>query len=233
MDCFALARNDGGRIVPALLPTLLLDLDGTLVDPAPGIIGSVRHALASLGHEPPPFEALHWVIGPPLRESFPILMGDPSRAEEAVAAYRAVYSTTGLYEATPYPGMREALATFKESGARMFVCTSKPRPFALRVLEHFGFSSLFDAVYGAELDGRFDDKAELLAHLLGQEKIAPESACMIGDRKFDIGAARASGVRCVGALWGYGGEAELRDAGADALCAAPGALARVVAGLFA
>ena len=215
------------------LPTLLLDLDGTLVDPAPGIIGSVRHALASLGHEPPPFEALHWVIGPPLRESFPRLMGDDAAVEAAVAAYRAVYSKTGLYEATPYPGVREALAAFKARGARLFVCTSKPRPFALRVLEHFGFSPFFDAVYGADLDGRFDDKAELLAHLLRHEKIAPETACMIGDRKFDIGAAKASGVRSVGVLWGYGGAAELRAAGADALCAAPGELAGVVAELFA
>lgn len=212
---------------------LLVDLDGTLVDPARGIIGSFRHALTTLGHPAPPFESLHWVIGPPLRESFPRLMGEDGRVEEALAAYRAVYSKSGLYEATPYPGAREALAAFRTQGVRLFLCTSKPRPFALRVLEHFDFLALFDGVYGAEFDGRFDDKAELLAHLLREERLAPADACMIGDRKFDIGAARASGVRSVGVLWGYGGAAELREAGADALCAEPADLPGVVARLFA
>ena len=50
--------------------TLLLDLDGTLVDPAPGILGSVRDALSALGADPPETDDLKWVIGPPIRESF-------------------------------------------------------------------------------------------------------------------------------------------------------------------
>jgi phosphoglycolate phosphatase len=79
-------------------------------------------------------------------------------------------------------------------------------------------------VYGPELDGRFEDKAELLAHLLTRERVEPEAAVMIGDRAADVRAAKASGVRSIGVLWGYGSEQELNDAGADALCATPGEL---------
>ena len=201
--------------------TLLFDLDGTLVDPAKGIIGAFRSALMSLGHQAPAFETLGWVIGPPLRESFPKLMGDDPRVEEAVAAYRLVYSGGLMFEATPYPGVREVLARFKARGDRMIVCTAKPRPFALRVLERFDLSGFFSAVYGAELDGRFDDKADLMAHLVARERVAAPRACMIGDRAFDILAAKANGIASIGVLWGYGGEAELRAAGADALCGSP------------
>ena len=79
---------------------------------------------------------------------------------------------------------------------------------------------------GPELEeGRFDDKAELLGHLLATEEVSPERAIMIGDRAGEIVGARANRVRSIGVLWGYGSESELGDAGADGLCATPDDLA--------
>ena len=123
-----------------------------------------------------------------------------------------------------YPGVPEMLRDIARAGARAFVATGKPLVYASRIIEHFALEHHFAAVYGSELGGRFDDKAELIAHLLATESIPAARAVMVGDRAGDVIAARANGVRSIGVLWGFGSEAELRDAGADTLCAAPGEL---------
>lgn len=206
--------------------TALVDLDGTLTDPADGILGGFEHALRALGAPIPVRADLGWVIGPPLRKAFPQLIADPTteRVEAAVAAYRAYYSVTGLYEADVYLGIPAALEALAASGFRLVLCTAKPRVFAGPVIAHFGLDRHFEAVYGAELDGRFDDKGELIAHILAERRLAPAACIMIGDRGSDMAAARRNGVAGIGVTWGYGSRAELSDAGAARLCEAPSAL---------
>jgi phosphoglycolate phosphatase len=204
--------------------TILLDLDGTLVDPLIGILGSYRHALEQLGFALDPADDLKWAIGPPLRQSFAKLFAGAHDPEEAVRLYRERYAAGGIFEATPYPGMLEAVDALRQAGYDLMVCTAKAQVFAVRIVERFGFAPFLSGVYGAELDGRFDDKGELIAHILQTRGLAPVQVCMVGDRDNDILAARRSGVASVGVLWGYGGEAELGSAGADRIIATPGEL---------
>jgi phosphoglycolate phosphatase len=204
--------------------TILLDLDGTLVDPSVGIIACYRGALEALGYPVGPEVDLRWVIGPPPRTSFAKLMGGQGDPEEALRLYRARYGETGLFQATVYPGVVEMLAALRDRGHRLLLCTSKARPFAERVVAHFGLAPYLAGVYGAELGGRLDDKGDLVAHLLETEGLAAGAACMVGDREYDMLAAARHGMAAIGVLWGYGDEAELRRAGATALVAAPGEL---------
>ncbi len=206
--------------------TALVDLDGTLTDPADGIIGGFEFALRRLGAPVPARPELTWVIGPPLRKAFPKLLPDTDdeHVEAAVAAYREYYSATGIFEASVYAGIPEALETFRSAGWRLLLCTAKPRVFAGPVLDHFGLADDFDEVYGSELDGRFDDKGELIGHILAQHRGAITEVVMIGDRGSDMTAASRNAVGGVGVTWGYGSIDELRDAGAGHLCHAPGDL---------
>jgi phosphoglycolate phosphatase len=201
--------------------TVLFDLDGTLTDPAPGIIGSVRKALVDLGHEPPPFEALTWVIGPSLRQSFAQLLpagGDP---EAALERYRFHYRGGGMYDLSLYPGIMEAVTTVRAASGRMFVCTAKPEPYAVPIVEHVGYAPLFERVYGAALDGSLDDKADIIAKIIAEQGIDPRRTVMIGDRLHDIHAAQRHGIRSIGVAWGYGGVDELTEAGATVICQRP------------
>jgi phosphoglycolate phosphatase len=93
------------------------------------------------------------------------------------------------------------------------VVTSKPHVFASEIVQHFGLSGFFEKVYGSELSGENTDKRELIREVLLQEAVAPEDACMVGDRAQDIVGARHNGVEAVGVLWGYGSEEELLAAG--------------------
>jgi phosphoglycolate phosphatase len=211
---------------------LLFDLDGTLTDPKLGIVTCIRFALDRLATPCPSDDVLARYIGPPLRGTFATLLGtrDPGRIEEAMRRYRERFTETGLYENRVYDGVPAMLECASRSAASAYVATSKPAVYAERIVEHFGLDQHFRKVYGAELDGTYDDKAELVAHLVAAERVAPEAAVMIGDRAADVRAAQANGIRSIGVLWGYGCEQELVKAGADALCRTPLELAAYLTG---
>ena len=206
--------------------TVLFDLDGTLTDSRAGITASIRHALERLGRPCPGDEVLATYIGPPLRDTLSTLLetSDPALVETALAHYRARYDDVGLFENAVYDGVPEMLEDAARLAGTMLVATAKLRHAATRIVTHFDLARHFHAVYGAEPDGRFDRKTDLLGHLIDTGVIRAETAVMVGDRDLDIAAARAHRIRSVGALWGFGDRRELTDAGADDLCESPRAL---------
>lgn len=214
------------------MTAVLLDFDGTLTDSRPGILASYDAALRALGHEPDPALDMTWLIGPPMRDVIGQALahyGD-DRADEAVEAYRAHYRTIGLLDSTLYDGVRPLLRALRDNGRRLFLATAKRTDISRDMLARFGLLPLFDGVYGSEPGGALDHKPELIAHILAQERLSPEDAVMVGDRRYDITGAHANGLRAIGALWGYGTREELEQAGADGLAANPAALAETLLG---
>jgi phosphoglycolate phosphatase len=211
-------------------PSVLLDLDGTLVDSQPGILSSCSNALRALGHDPGPSLDLSGLIGPPIEDVMRSLLrpyGD-DRVTEAVAAYRADYGLNGLLRSTLYAGVPQALADLRRSGAQLYLATSKRRTFAVRILEHTKIAAFFDGVYGSEDGGALDHKPELIAHIVERHALAPDLCVMVGDRRYDITGAHANKIRAIGVLWGYGSRDELKLAGADCLVADPADLLEAV-----
>ena len=206
---------------------VLFDLDGTLTDPRPGIVGCIRFALDRLRVPCPRDDVLVSYIAPPLRGTFATLLdtSDAERIEEALRLYRQRFADTGLYENEVYEGVPALLDTLGHAAMAAYVVTSKPAVYAERIVKHLRLRHHFRKVYGAELDGRWDDKAELLAYLLATEGVGPSASVMVGDRAVDVMAAKANKIRSIGVLWGYGSEAELTDANADMLCRTPSELA--------
>ena len=213
---------------PAPRPLVLLfDLDGTLTDSRSGIVRCMKRALDTLGAPCPPDDVLASFIGPPLQGTFATLLAtsDQSLIERAIALYREEYGERGLFENEIYAGVAQMLDQACELASAAFVATAKAKIYADRIVRRLGLERYFAGVYGSDLSGRLDDKADLLAHLLASENVSPERTVMIGDRAADIVSARANRVRSIGVLWGYGSESELKNAGADALCGAPAELA--------
>lgn len=211
-------------------PVALLDLDGTLIDPRPGITRSVQAGLAAVGIEPEPADAYLAWIGPPLRESFLQLGGvAPGDLDRAVAGYRARFDRVGWREHELYPGVVDALGDLRRAGWRLAVVTSKPEVFARRIVTHCDLDATFDDVVGSELDGRLSAKAELVAHALDRlGGVTPDGAAMVGDREHDVIGALACGVAAVGVAWGYGEPARLVAEGAVAVAARPADLPAVL-----
>jgi len=207
--------------------SVLLDLDGTLVDSQPGIVASCLAALRALGHDPG--EALDISIGPPLEDILQALLrayGD-DRIEQAVAAYRQHYGETGLLGSEPYPGICGALQDMRRAGLRIYLATSKREVFARKILENLKLAAYFDGIYGSVPGGELDHKPELLAHILSERDICASHSLMVGDRRHDIVGAHAVKMRGLGALWGFGSREELEAAAADQLVERPADLARM------
>lgn len=195
---------------------ILFDLDGTLTDPKVGILTSVQHALRQLGERVPEMNELRWCIGPPLKDAFLAMFG-PGQEERVAAAvrhFRERFGDVGLFENEVYPGVPGMLDELRSAGHTLHLATSKPRVFAVRILERFGLAGCFSSVDGSELDGTLSDKAELIAHILERERICPGDAVMIGDREHDMIGAGVNRVAGIGVLWGYGARGELEAAGA-------------------
>jgi phosphoglycolate phosphatase len=209
------------------MDALFFDLDGTLSDPFEGFARSLRFAFEELGFDPPPDAEIRSLIGPPLHVSMRARFVDQALADEMVRVFRVRYADTGLFENVVYPGVRKLLDALA-GRLPLFVCTTKPRAYALPILEHFGLGETFAGVYGSELDGTNADKRVLLAHALAEQRLVPgPRIALLGDREFDLIAARTNAVAAWGAAWGYGTAQEL--AGADHVFAAPHEVAAFIA----
>lgn len=199
-----------------MITYLLFDLDGTLTNPQEGITKCVQHALRAFGIEEPDLEKLIPFIGPPLIQSFMEFYNmSEEDARKAVAVYRERFSTVGLFENFPYPGIADMLAELKAQGKILAVASSKPTIYVRRILEKFELAPYFDVIEGSNLDGTRVDKKEVIAEVLSQlDNPSADDLLMIGDRKFDVIGARETGFGCVGVRFGFAAPDELEQSGA-------------------
>ncbi len=195
---------------------ILWDLDGTLIDPKEGILRSIQYALEKFGRPVPEMDELLWCIGPPLYESFPILVPetDHQGVRRLVDLYRERFGDVGLYENIVYSHIPELLSKVSAK-KKLFTATSKPHVFAKKILQHFQLDHHFEHIHGSELSGERCEKADLIRYILETEKLNPEETVIIGDRKHDIVGAKKAGITSIGITWGYGSHEELTSAGAD------------------
>lgn len=201
-------------------PILLFDLDGTLIDSAVGIGRCVAHALERCGHPGLADGELRGWIGPALRLSFGAVL-EASQVDAAIAHYHERFEAIGWREHTIYEGIAAVVDALHADGHRLAVVTAKTAPHARRIVAHLPFGDRFEAIVGASEDGRLSHKPELIGAALARLGANANDCIMIGDRHLDIEGARSHGMHSVGVLWGFGGESELRDAGAGFLAKTP------------
>lgn len=195
---------------------ILFDLDGTLTDPGLGITNSVIYALKKFNITPPKNEELYTFIGPPLMESFQKYYGmTKEQSVTAVEYYREYYVPTGMFENAVYEGIDEMLKTLTDMGKKVFLATSKPEVFAIKILEHYDLKKYFTFIGGSTLDETRVNKDEVIAYVLENIPEKDHSKLiMVGDRHHDITGSVKNDLESIGVLFGYGDREELNDAGA-------------------
>lgn len=196
--------------------SVLFDLDGTILDSAPGILRSLKDTFANVGVPIPPDSELIHYVGPPLIDSLRNRAGfDEAKAAEVLALYRKDYRKDGIFDAAIFPGMVGLLSSLKDSGVSLALATSKPEAQALRALDHFELRQFFDVVAGATEDETRSSKADIIAHALEEMRSRGsnlEATVMVGDRIYDIEGAAANGVPTIIVEWGYGSPEEATGA---------------------
>ena len=195
---------------------LLFDLDGTLCESGPGILGAFRYSLDRMGFVFPDVDPKTF-IGPPLIDLYQQYCGMTyDEANEAIRLYREYYARESLYHTPAYPDIRGVLDSLRERGFRLAVATSKPDAMSKKLMGLVGLADCFEEIVGASLDESCHKKGDVIAkalRLLGDPD--PAGVLMIGDRAEDIRGAKENGIASCGVLYGYGSLKELESAGAD------------------
>ena len=174
---------------------MLFDLDGTLIDSAPGIFDSFEFTLAQYEMTVPQ-ERLRRFLGPPLRESFAKLL-PPDEVERAVEIYRAHYAeASGALTKAISRHKRTSECAPEATGYIYALATSKVRYAALKLLDKLELTPYFDYIGGSSPDASLDTKTAVIRHVLAQPCVQDKRAVMVGDRDNDMhwgGGLRAAG----------------------------------------
>lgn len=200
---------------------VIFDLDGVLADSHRSITSSLRRAFAAQGLAPRDEAELTALVGPPFHLGFADLLGvapDSETVVALIARYRDDYRATYLEQTPTFPGTPEVLATLARS-RRLGVATSKPLAFAEPLIVALGLRDFFDVVCGPAADAIGETKSVTVARALCG--LGATRGAMVGDRLYDMLAAREHGLLAVGVTSGIGTAAELTAAGADVLVDEP------------
>ncbi len=203
-------------------PALVFDLDGTLVDTAPDLLGALNAILLQEGRPPVNHADLRHLVGfgarTMLAEAFR-MTGEPmdeDRLPDLIDAYIAHYKKHIAVASRPFPGVEATLAALKADGARLAVLTNKPQELTDLLLPALKLEGYFAAIHGA---GRLEvskPDARVFHAVVDELGGAGKGAVMIGDSITDVNTARAAGVPVIVVDYGYTPE-PAHTLGADAV----------------
>jgi phosphoglycolate phosphatase len=189
---------------------VVFDLDGTLIHSAPDLHAALNRLMAMEERRSLEISEVIRMIGdgvPKLVERGYRATGElPGRAEldEMTRRFVADYENHATDLTTLFPNVAETLKVLTENQVPMGICTNKPQAASLKVLNHFGLSSFFQAVVGGDqLPGVRKPNPRHLMAALDILNVAPKDAVMIGDSPNDIDVAINAGVTSVAVSFGY------------------------------
>ena len=215
---------------PDARPLVLFDMDGTLTDPADGIISCHRWALAEVGFDVPSDLDTNAMIGPPAEEAYAMIGVPADLIPKATRRYRERFAIAGWLEDSPYPGIPELISQLSAAGWMIGVATMKLEPFAERIVDRVGLRPHIDVVSGSDAARTRLTKRAVIEHALAQLDRTPSGVAMVGDRRHDIDAARSLQMTGIGAAWGFGSIDELIAAAAHAIAVTPADVAEFLLG---
>ena len=197
---------------------VIFDFDGTVADTGEGILKSLQYSFVAMGDEAPDLSDLTKFIGPPVYYSYTTFYGiSEDKVDMYVKKYRERYSEKGIYESKVYDGLKELIISLKEKDIKVGIASSKPERLIYAVADYLEITALFDAIVGVKSDNsKHSTKAGLISQAMADMGAKDkDKVLMVGDRCFDIDGAHEAGIKCCGALWGFGSEEEFKAHNAE------------------
>jgi len=186
--------------------SLILDLDGTLLDSRPAILKCYSRAVKSVfpGRV---FDSASVSLGPPLRRMFQISFPEATGLEvdELLRAFRGHYDREGPVKTPAFSGAAKVLAHCQQRGIALYVATNKPLRVSKDILAHLNLDHFFRSIVASD-SGQppFASKAQMARHLLRADRLKPDETWYVGDSMEDAAAAAECGLPFVWAAYGYG-----------------------------
>lgn len=199
---------------------ILFDLDGTISDSSPGIINAYQYSLNKMGFPQDDPSVIKSYIGSPLRSYYTEQKKlDAPDSETAVKFFREYYTDKGIFENTLYENMDELIGELNNNGNSLFIATSKPLEFALRILNHFKIKEYFTSIHGSDMSADNKPKEKLISDAIIMNGLVKADSVMIGDRYHDIRGAKANGIDSIAVTYGFGSRAEIETEKPDHVAA--------------
>ena len=189
--------------------TIVFDLDGTLVDTAPDLLGSLNHALTLGGLEMADVAAFRGFVGHGGRVMIERAYAaqhrplPPETLEHLFSAFLDHYSAGIPGRSVPYPGVPAALDRFAAAGFLLAVCTNKFEDASVKLLDGLGIGGRFAAICGQDSFAWRKPDPRHLTETIRKAGGSPEKAVMVGDSRTDIDTAKAAGIPVVAVDFGY------------------------------
>lgn len=190
-------------------PTIVFDLDGTLVDTAPDLVDTLNLIFAREGLPPMPYESARNLIGGGVRGM--IARGiaaegtavAPAKLEQLFVDFIAHYSEHIADRSRPFPGLTDALDLLASGGSHFAVCTNKLERLSVKLLRQLKLAGRFAAICGQDTFGMQKPDPEVLRRTVAAAGGNLVHAIMVGDSLTDIRTARAAGVPVIAVDFGY------------------------------
>jgi phosphoglycolate phosphatase len=220
-----------------IAPTIVFDLDGTLIDTAPDLVATLNTIFAREGLPQVAYHAARNMVGRGARGMIERGLAADGRTLAAAELDRLVKDFIGHYaehiadRSRPFPGLEATLDALAVDGYRLAVCTNKLERLSRRLLDALGLSNRFVAICGADTFGIQKPNPELLRRTIARAAGDAARTVMVGDSLTDIATARAAGVPIVGVDYGYT-ETPVAELGPDRVISALSELPAAVVALL-
>lgn len=185
---------------------VVFDLDGTLVDTAPDLCGTLNKLLVEHGRPAISLPDIRPMIGDGaakmVERGFGATGGLPDDLTVLVRRFIELYEADIADESRPFPHVVDTLERMRAAGIRLGVCTNKLTGMSQRLLDALDLSRYFDVLVGGDVPARKPDPRHVLMTV---EKLGASTAdaLMVGDSLNDVAAAKAARVNVVAVTFGY------------------------------
>lgn len=202
----------------------IFDLDGTLVNSLEDLADATNRALRLQGFPEHPYDAYRQFVG----DGVPLLLRRAApqgcTAEQLDALkleFDRWYGTHSFDKTRAYDGCASLLKELEKRRIFTAVLSNKPDEFVGEIVRRYFHEAHFTAVYGKRPHYEKKPDPAALNEMIRECGVKKEECLYIGDSNVDVYTAHNAGVRCCGALWGFRGQKELEEAGANCLAAVP------------
>ncbi len=184
---------------------MVFDLDGTLFNTKPGIVGAIKKVVSEEGLKEIPEDVFDSFIGPPIDESFVRVYGVVKEEGKRLGTvFREYYGKDEyLFKTAEYPGMKDTLIKLKEKGIRLALATYKKEWMAKKICSHFGYDEYLDVIHGSDPEGRLT-KMDIIKLCIDECDCEASEVLMIGDTYLDSEGAKGAGTDFLGVTYGFG-----------------------------
>ena len=215
-----------------MIKAVIFDLDGTLLDTLEDLANASNFALKSSGFETHDIKDYTRFVGNGRYKLIERIVPDKYKQDKEIInnvlrLFDTYYGEHMVDMTKPYDGIIEMIEELKERNMKIAVVSNKPHEFAEDVVRRY-FGDSFEITYGQRPNHPTKPDPKTVYEVMESLNIKEDECIYVGDSDVDVNTAKNAGVKSVGVAWGFRGEGELREAGADFIIKTPIELLKIV-----